>query len=67
MGIVDTRLLARWQASWRRERATRLLPAKWLADERPEARAANELWLDLLSLRLPPQARPASAFADDDR
>ena len=67
MGTVDTRLLSRWQASWRRERASRLLPASWLEDERPEAKAANELWLDLLAMRLPPQARPAIALADDDR
>ena len=68
MGTVDTRLLSRWQASWRRERASRLLPATWLEDERPEAKAANELWLDLLAMRLPPQAaRPAIALADDDR
>ena len=43
MGTVDTRLLSRWQASWRRERATRLLPASWLDDDRPEAKAASEL------------------------
>jgi hypothetical protein len=67
MGTVDTRLLSRWQASWRRERATRLLPASWLEDERPEAQAATELWRDLLAMRLPPQARPAVALADDDR
>ena len=67
MGTVDTRLLPRWQASWRRERATRILPASWLEDDRPEAKAANELWVDLLAMRLPPQAGPAIALADDDR
>ena len=67
MGTVDTRLLSRWQASWRRERATRLLPASWLDDDRPEAKAASELWVDLLAMRLPPHARPAVALADDDR
>jgi hypothetical protein len=67
MGNVDTRLLSRWQASWRQQRASRLLPASWLEDERPEAKAATELWVDLLALRLPPHARPAIALADDDR
>jgi hypothetical protein len=67
MGTVDTRLLSRWQASWRQQRAARLLPASWLEDERPEAKAATDLWLDLLAMRLPPHARPAVALADDDR
>jgi hypothetical protein len=70
MGTVDARLLPRWQASWRRQRATRLIPASWLADGRPEARAAADIWLDLLSSRLPPEAVPGgslAAVADDDR
>ena len=68
MGIVDTRLLPKWQASWRRERAGRLLPASWLEDERPEARAATELWKDLLAARVHVVGGTAVAtLADDDR
>lgn len=70
MGTVDARLLPRWQASWRRQRASRLLPAHWLEDERPEARVANEMWLDLLALRLPQDASPhlgLATLAEDDR
>ena len=69
MGTVDARLLPVWQASWRRQRAARLIPASWLSDERPEARQATALWLDLLARRLPGDAVPAgvAALADDDR
>ena len=70
MGTVDARLLQHWQASWRRQRAARLIPASWLADERPEARVATDIWLDLLASRLPAAAVPGgtlAAVADDDR
>ena len=69
MGTVVTRLLPHWQASWRRERAGRLLPSSWLADERPEAQDANELWMDLLSARFALVGHPAAVagLADDDR
>jgi hypothetical protein len=70
MGTIDARLLPRWQASWRRQRASRLLPASWLEDERPEARVANEMWVDLLALRMPKDAGPQlrmATLADDDR
>jgi hypothetical protein len=69
MGTVDARLLPGWQASWRRQRATRLVPASWLSDERPEAQQATAIWLDLLALRLPPDAGPRgiAALGDDDR
>ena len=68
MGTVDTRLLSKWQASWRRERAGRLLPASWHEDERPEARAATELWKDLLAARVHVVGGTAVAtLADDDR
>ena len=69
MGTVVTRLLPHWQASWRRERAGRLLPSTWLADQRPEAQRANDLWIDLLSARLALVGRPAAVagIAEDDR
>ena len=68
MGTVDTRLLPKWQASWRRERAGRLLPTSWLQDERPEARDANELWKDMLAARVHVVGGTAVAtLADDDR
>ena len=69
MGTVVTGLLPHWQASWRRERAGRLLPSTWLADERPEAQAANRMWIDLLSARHALVGHPSTiaAVADDDR
>jgi hypothetical protein len=70
MGTVDARLLPGWQASWRRQRAARLIPASWLADGRPEARVATDIWLDLLASRLPSDPGPLArlaAVADDDR
>ncbi len=69
MGTVVTQLLPHWQASWRRERAGRLLPSSWLADQRPEAQEANHVWIDLLSARLALVGHPAAlaAVADDDR
>lgn len=68
MGMVDTRLLPKWQASWRRERAARLLPASWHEDERPEARVATEVWRDLLAARMHVVGGTAVAtLADDDR
>ena len=46
---VDRRLLGHFERSWeRQDEARRLLPARWLADERPAAQQLNELFLDLL-------------------
>ena len=46
---VDRRLLERFERSWeRQEEARRVLPARWLADERPAAQQLNELFLDLI-------------------
>jgi hypothetical protein len=46
---VDRRLLGHVERSWeRQDEARRLLPARWLADERPAAQQLNELFLDLL-------------------
>ncbi len=46
---VDLRLLDRFERSWaRQEEARRILPARWLADERPAAQQLNELFLDLI-------------------
>ena len=46
---MDHRLLGHFERSWeRQEEARRLLPARWLADERPAAQQLNELFLDLL-------------------
>jgi hypothetical protein len=47
---LDDRLLGHFERSWERQaEARRVLPAKWLADERPAAQQLNELFLDLLS------------------
>jgi len=47
---LDDRLLGHFERSWeRQDEARRVLPAKWLADERPAAQQLNELFLDLLS------------------
>lgn len=47
---LDDRLVDHFERSWKRQdEARRLLPAKWLADERPAAQQLNELFLDLLS------------------
>jgi hypothetical protein len=46
---VDHRLLAHFERSWdRQEEARRILPDRWLADERPAAQQLNELFLDLI-------------------
>ncbi len=46
---VDDRLIAHFERSWeRQEQARRILPASWLADERPVAQQLNELFLDLI-------------------
>jgi hypothetical protein len=46
---VDRRLLERFERSWeRQEQARRILPARWLTDERPAAQQLNELFLDLI-------------------
>jgi len=65
MGILVTSLLPRWQESWSRERARRLLPAAWLADEREEAKAASEAWASAIAARN--AASPMLAVPDDDR
>jgi hypothetical protein len=47
---LDDRLLHHFEQSWQRQQeARRVLPAKWLADERPAAQQLNELFLDLLA------------------
>ncbi len=57
---VDLRLLDRFERSWaRQEEARRILPARWLADERPAAQQLNELFLDLIER--------AHARVDDER
>ena len=61
MGTVIVELLPRWNESWARERARRLLPVSWAQDERAEAQALNELWVDLLS------RSPQCALVVDDR
>ena len=46
---VDHRLLGHFERSWeRQEEARRILPARWLADQRPAAQQLNELFLDLI-------------------
>jgi len=46
---VDDRLLERFERSWKRqEEARRVLPTRWLEDERPAAQQLNELFLDLI-------------------
>ena len=46
---MDHRLVGHFERSWeRQDEARRLLPARWLADERPAAQQLNELFLDLL-------------------
>lgn len=48
-GNVDRRLLERFQRSWaRQEEARRILPARWLEDNRPAAQELNEIFLDLI-------------------
>ncbi len=46
---MDHRLLGHFERSWeRQDEARRILPARWLTDERPAAQQLNELFLDLL-------------------
>ena len=46
---MDHRLLGHFERSWERQQeARRILPARWLEDERPAAQQLNELFLDLL-------------------
>jgi hypothetical protein len=46
---VDTRLLDHFERSWeRQDGARRILPERWLTDERPAAQQLNELFLDLI-------------------
>jgi hypothetical protein len=46
---VDHRLLAHFERSWdRQDQARRILPARWLSDDRPAAQQLNELFLDLI-------------------
>jgi hypothetical protein len=61
MGTLVVDLLPRWNESWARERARRLLPVSWLEDQRDEAQTLNELWIDMLA------ASPHCALAADDR
>ena len=64
MGILVTSLLPRWQESWSRERARRLLPASWVADDRAEAQLATDAWAGAIA------AHPSvltHAVPDDDR
>lgn len=61
MGTVVVDLLPRWNESWARERARRLLPVTWLQDDRREAQELNELWVDMLA------RSPLCALSHDDR
>jgi hypothetical protein len=46
---VDRRLLGHFERSWeRQDKARRILPERWLTDERPAAQQLNELFLDLI-------------------
>ena len=46
---IDDRLLGHFERSWeRQDEARRILPARWLSDERPAAQQLNELFLDLI-------------------
>ncbi len=46
---MDGRLLKHFERSWeRQDEARRILPARWLTDERPAAQQLNELFLDLI-------------------
>ena len=46
---VDVRLLEWFERSWeRQEEARRILPERWLTDERPAAQQLNELFVDLI-------------------
>ena len=46
---VDRRLVGHFERSWeRQDEARRILPARWLDDERPAAQQLNELFLDLI-------------------
>ena len=46
---LDVRLLERFERSWeRQEEARRILPERWLTDERPAAQQLNELFVDLI-------------------
>jgi hypothetical protein len=46
---IDHRLIGHFERSWdRQEQARRILPVRWLTDERPAAQQLNELFLDLI-------------------
>ena len=46
---VDLRLLGHFERSWERQDQTRrILPERWLTDERPAAQQLNELFIDLI-------------------
>ena len=46
---MDRRLLGHFERSWeRQDEARRILPERWLTDERPAAQQLNELFLDLI-------------------
>ena len=49
MSNVDERLLARFEASWERERTRReVLPASWLASEREPTDRLGDIFDDVL-------------------
>lgn len=49
MGIVDDRLLARFQESWERERAQRVhLPGDWLESDREPMDHLGDIFDDVL-------------------
>ena len=46
---MDDRLIGHFERSWeRQDEARRILPARWLTDDRPAAQQLNELFLDLI-------------------
>jgi hypothetical protein len=50
MGTVDDRLLARFEASWERERAQRVhLPGNWLESDREPMEHLGDIFDDVLA------------------
>jgi hypothetical protein len=70
MGIVDERLLARFEASWERERDRREhLPPAWLASEVQPADQLGDLFDDVLERareRVRSQREELERLAHDD-
>jgi hypothetical protein len=65
MQNVDERLLARFEASWERERARRdMLPPAWLAVERQPAEHLGDIFDDVLE-RARERVRAQRAELDD--